>query len=72
MAFAMLWEKKWKHTGVIVSILLLIWGFSAIVPKGSAISSIDVAIIQGGGEQGTRAINTNEREVLSDMLRRLG
>ena len=33
MAFAMFWEKKWKHTCVIVSILLLIWGFSAIVPK---------------------------------------
>ena len=72
MAFAMLWEKKWKHTGVIVSILLLIWGFSAIVPKGSSISSIDVAIIQGGGEQGTRAINTNEREVFERHVEATG
>ena len=56
MAFAMLWEKKWKHTGVIVSVLLLVWGLSAIVPKGSAISSIDVAIVQGGGEQGTLSL----------------
>ena len=72
MAFAMLWEKKWKHTGVIVSILLLIWGFSAIVPKGSFISSIDVAIIQGGGEQGTRAINTNEREVFERHVEATG
>ena len=46
-----------------MSVLLLFWGFSAIAPTGSAISTIDVAIVQGGGEQGTRAINTNEREV---------
>ena len=63
MAFAMIWERKWRHAGLIVSVLLLFWGFSTIAPKGSAISSIDVAIVQGGGEQGTRAINTNEREV---------
>ena len=34
----------------------------------SAISSIDVAIIQGGGKQGTRAINTDEREVFERHL----
>ena len=63
MAFSMVWEKKWRHAGLIMSVLLLFWGFSAIAPTGSAISTIDVAIVQGGGEQGTRAINTNEREV---------
>ena len=72
MAFAMLWEKKWKHTGVIVSVLLLIWGLSTIAPKGSAISTIDVAIVQGGGEQGTRAINTNEREVFERHVEATG
>ena len=38
------------------------------MPKGSAFSTIDVAIVQGGGEQGTRAINREEREVFERHL----
>ena len=72
MAFAMIWERKWRHTGLIVSVLLIIWGFSTIAPKGSVTSTIDVAIVQGGGEQGTRAINTNEREVFERHVEATG
>ena len=72
MACAMIWERKWRHAGLIVSALLLFWGVSTIAPKGSAVSTIDIAIIQGGGEQGTRAINTNEREVFERHVEATG
>lgn len=47
---------------------LLVTASSAALPAGSAIGSFRVAVVQGGGERGTRAVSTSEREVLDRHL----
>lgn len=45
--------------GLVVVVLAITIG--AVAPRGSATGSLTVAIVQGGGEQGTLAINTDAR-----------
>ena len=72
MAFAMFWEKKMEAHRRDCFDPSPHLGFQRNRAKGDLLSSIDVAIIQGGGEQGTRAINTNEREVLERHVEATG
>jgi len=41
---------------------------AAVAPRGHAVDSLDVAIVQGGGPQHTRAEDTDEREVFERHL----
>ena len=68
IAFSLAWERKWFPSFMLVVSIIAIWAFSLIAPKGSSFESIDIAIVQGGGEQGTQAINTDEREVFERHL----
>ena len=68
IAFSLAWERKWFPSFMLVVSIIAIWAFSLIAPKGSSLESIDIAIVQGGGEQGTQAINTDEREVFERHL----
>ena len=64
-----LWEREWKlatYTGVS---LVALWAIGFAVPNGDPIGETTVAIVQGGGEQGTRAIDTDEREVFEKHLK---
>lgn len=45
--------------GVLVGALVL----AAVAPDGKVVDTINVAIVQGGGPQNTRAINTSARDV---------
>jgi len=63
VAFSLAWERKWFPSLTLLMSIIAIWGFSLIAPKGTSFESIDIAIVQGGGEQGTQAIDTDEREV---------
>ena len=47
---------------------MLVTGGSAFLPAGREVGSLLVAVVQGGGERGTRAIETAEREVLDRHL----
>jgi apolipoprotein N-acyltransferase len=49
--------------GVVVAVML-----AAATPHGHATETIDVALVQGGGPQNTRAENTDEREVFERHL----
>jgi apolipoprotein N-acyltransferase len=56
--------KDWKKAGALVVAALVVLGVSAVAPKGTPTGKeIQVAFVQGGGPQGTRAINTNRRKV---------
>ncbi len=47
---------------------LLLTGLAALVPAGEQVGTLRVAVVQGGGPRGTRALETSEREVLDRHL----
>lgn len=53
---------------VLLLVPLLVTAVSATLPAGRADGSLRVAVVQGGGERGTRAVTTAEREVLDRHL----
>ena len=63
-----LWERRWRFASCTGISLIAIWAVAFVVPNGSPIGETTVAIVQGGGEQGTRAIDTDEREVFERHL----
>ncbi len=56
-------EKRWKIASATGITLVALWAIGFVAPNGKSIGETTVAIVQGGGEQGTRAIDTDEREV---------
>ena len=62
------WEKRWKFAAMAGAGILAMWAIGFAVPNGKSIGETSVAIVQGGGEQGTRAIDTDEREVFEKHL----
>ncbi len=62
------WEKRWKFAAMAGVGILAMWAIGFAVPNGKSIGETSVAIVQGGGEQGTRAIDTDEREVFEKHL----
>tara|TARA_B100000131_G_scaffold302509_2_gene325704 strand:- start:845 stop:2314 length:1470 start_codon:yes stop_codon:yes gene_type:complete len=63
-----LWERKWKFATFTGISLVGLWALGFVAPNGSPIGKTTIAIVQGGGEQGTRAIDTDEREVFERHL----
>lgn len=60
---------QWRKAGALVLAALLVLGVSAVAPRGHATGKeIEVAFVQGGGPQGTRAINTDRRKVFERHL----
>ena len=53
---------------VLLLVPLLVTAGSAALPPGRAVGSLRVAVVQGGGERGTRAVETADREVLDRHL----
>ena len=41
---------------------------STVAPDGRRVGELDVAVVQGGGDRGTRAVDTDEREVFDRHL----
>ncbi len=64
-----LWEREWKLATYTGMTLVAIWAIGFAVPNGDPIGKTTVSIVQGGGEQGTRAIDTDEREVFEKHLK---
>ncbi|MGN6695648.1 MAG: apolipoprotein N-acyltransferase [Aquihabitans sp.] len=56
--------RDWRRAGALVVAALAVVGLAAVAPKGRPTGKeIQVAFVQGGGPQGTRAINTDRRKV---------
>ncbi len=68
MVLSALYERDWKRGAAMAAAVVAIGLFAQVAPKGTAIDEIDIAIVQGGGPQGTRAINTDERQVFERHL----
>ncbi|MGI9621980.1 MAG: apolipoprotein N-acyltransferase [Acidimicrobiales bacterium] len=68
MAIAAAIERSWTVAGSMAAIIIALGLLAQIAPDGAASREINIAIVQGGGEQGTRAINTDERLVFERHL----
>ncbi|HMG44166.1 MAG TPA: apolipoprotein N-acyltransferase [Acidimicrobiales bacterium] len=65
VALAAAVSRQWRATAVGAGCVVVALAFAALAPRGEAVDGgeIDVALVQGGGEQGTRAEDTDERLV---------
>lgn len=68
IALSALWARRWAAAAVAAGIVAVLAGLSAVAPRGEAFDTVDVAIVQGGGPQTTRASETDEREVFERHL----
>lgn len=62
-------RRRWLASGVALGVVTAFVLFAAVAPRGHDIGELDVALIQGGGEQGTRMRDTDQREVFERHLR---
>ncbi|HEX6569217.1 MAG TPA: apolipoprotein N-acyltransferase [Acidimicrobiales bacterium] len=60
--------RRWLAAGVAALVVVLAVGGAALAPGGHEVDELRVALVQGGGQQGTRAWNTDEREVFERHL----
>ena len=61
--------RDWKRAGGLVVASVAVLGLALVAPRGTPTGEeIDVAFVQGGGPQGTRAINTDRRKVFERHL----
>jgi apolipoprotein N-acyltransferase len=68
LVVAAAWSRRWRAAGVALSLVVLALMAAAVAPRGERTGEIDVALVQGGGPQGTQAIDTDEREVFERHL----
>ena len=68
MILAAALERRWRAALALAVVVLGFWGGAAAAPQGSAIGTIDVAVVQGGGPQRTRAANTDPGVVFERHL----
>lgn len=62
-------RRRWLASGVALGLVALFLFVAAVAPRGQDVGELDVALIQGGGEQGTRMRDTDQREVFERHLR---
>jgi apolipoprotein N-acyltransferase len=62
-------SRRWLAAGLGAAVALAIVVGGIAGPRGHAVGSLRVALVQGGGPQGTRASETNERVVFERHLR---
>jgi len=61
--------RQWRKAGALVVGALVVVGVALVAPSGMPTGKeIEVAFVQGGGPQGTRAINTDRRKVFERHL----
>lgn len=61
--------RQWARAGALLVASLVVVAVAAVAPSGHGTGKeIEVAFVQGGGPQGTRAINTDRRKVFQRHL----
>ncbi|CAM8642938.1 Lnt Apolipoprotein N-acyltransferase [Acidimicrobiia bacterium] len=68
VALSMAWARRWRVAGTMFALTVIVWALAMIAPRGHDIRSIDAAIVQGGGPQGTRATETDPNDVFMRHL----
>lgn len=61
--------RDWRKAGALLVAAVAVTGLAMVAPKGHPTGKeLEVAFVQGGGPQGTRAINTDRRKVFERHL----
>ncbi|MGD9705340.1 MAG: apolipoprotein N-acyltransferase [Acidimicrobiia bacterium] len=69
VALSLLWTRRVRRSIVAIAPVAVLLAFAIVAPDGTPTGrTIEVALVQGGGPQGTRAIDTNAREVVERHL----
>jgi apolipoprotein N-acyltransferase len=68
VALSAAWERDWKVAGGVLAGLVACCGLALVAPRGHDVGPLRVALVQGGGEQGTRAEDTDPRQVFERHL----
>jgi apolipoprotein N-acyltransferase len=68
VALAAAWARRWRPAAAGGAILLAAVLAAGVAPQGEVVGTFDVAVVQGGGPQRTRASETDEREVFERHL----
>jgi apolipoprotein N-acyltransferase len=62
-------NRRWVAAGVGAAVVAVAVGGAALAPRGEQVGTLRVALVQGGGEQGTSDEETDDREVFLRQLR---
>ena len=65
VALSALWERRHLLGAITIGGVMALWLFAVFAPSGHDIRTISAAVVQGGGPQGTRASETNPRDVFN-------
>jgi apolipoprotein N-acyltransferase len=68
VAIAAVTRRRWVAAAVAGGIVTASVVLAAVAPRGDEIGRVEAALVQGGGEQGTSAADTDEREVFERHL----
>lgn len=69
VAIDALTERRWRVAVPVLGGVVVVALLAAVAPRAHTVDTIDVALVQGGGPQRTRAADTDEREVFERHLR---
>ena len=67
-SLAALAARRWRRALGGVALVLVVAGFGVIAPDGRATGELRAAVVQAGGDRGTRAIDTPEGQVFEAHL----
>ncbi len=56
-------RRAWRPAAGLIGLTVLILGGSVFAPQGRAVGRAEIALVQGGGPQGTRAVDTGVIDV---------
>ena len=63
IALLELLRRRWRSAAACTAAVAVLTAAGFVAPRGERVGSLDVATVQGGGERGTRAIDSDEAEV---------
>jgi apolipoprotein N-acyltransferase len=68
VALAGLVRRRWLAAGVAAAVVVVVAGFGAVAPDGSVDRRLTVAVVQGGGPRGVRAVARDPAPVFQRHL----
>ena len=63
LVLAVALARNWRATGIAAGVVAVLLVGAVVAPRGKAIGGIEVAAVQGGGEQGTTDAETDDLQV---------
>ena len=68
VALSALTRRRWAPAAVLTGATAVLVLLAAVAPRGHEVATARVAIVQGGGPQGTHAVDTDPRVVFERHL----